>query len=155
MASQVGSGVQVDYTRLARIREALEAFPPKVRLSVNRDLRQAGTAVTSEAAGRVRALATRGTGETARSYRTQVRARGIRIVSKARGGSILEFAGKVNPAGKTVQGASLIRTLNERYGPPGRILWAAWDKRAVEVNARITATVEAAERMLQSSLGKV
>ena len=153
MAQQVGYGLQVDYARLARTREALRAFGPEALAAVDNDIRAAGREVTDEASARVRALATsHGRRDTAAGYRTRVTARGVRIEGKGRGGAIIEFAGAKNPRGATAQGRSLIATLSRRYGKPGRLLWAAWDKRSGQVNARITTTTEAAERRLQASI---
>ena len=157
MATQgIGPSIQIDYARLARVREALASFGPEALAAVDEDLREAGSAVAREAAGRVRALATTHRDhDTASGYRTQVRARGIRIIGKGRGGSIIEFAGKRNPSGKTPQGRALIATLGKRYGPPGRLLWQAWDRRSAQVNAAVTATIEGAEHVLQARIDGV
>lgn len=147
MAEQFGAGIEVDYVRLARVREGLREFAPKTLAAVNAEIRDAGREVTGEAAATVTARArTHRDRDTARGYRAQVRASGVRLVNATRGGAILEFAAQP----KCPQGAALVATLNERYGSPGRILWSAWDRSAEAVNARIAATVEGAERALQA-----
>lgn len=149
MTEQFGAAIEIDYHRLARTREGLRTFAPKTLAAVDNDIREAGREVTAEASATVTARArSHRDRDTARGYRVQVRAAGVRLVNATRGGAILEFAAQP----RCPQGAALVATLNERYGAPGRVLWGAWDRRADAVNARIAATVEGAERALQTAI---
>lgn len=65
--------------------------------------------------------------------------------------AIFEFAGS-RSAGATPQARGLIKSLNARYGQPGRFLWAAWDEQGNAVLEEIRASVKSAERELQSRL---
>lgn len=76
---------------------------------------------------------------------------GYRAVNRTREGVLLEHAGS-RSQGRTAQGRSLIATLNERHGPPGRYLWSTWDERAGAVQARIGALVRQAQRDLQRTI---
>jgi hypothetical protein len=149
VAEQYGAAIEIDYHRLARTREGLRTFAPKTLAAVDRDIREAGREVTADAAATVNARArSHRKRDTARGYRVQVRAAGVRLVNATQGGAILEFAAQP----RCPQGASLVATLNERYGSPGRVLWGAWDRRAEAVNARIAGTIEGAERALQAAI---
>lgn len=147
MAGAFGAGVQIDYLQLTRVREGLSVFAPQCLTVVNDRLRRAGRTVTEEASADVEAHATTHRAhDTAAGYKVQVRAKGVRLVNATQGGAILELA--ANP--QCQQGRSLVSTLNERYGQPGRILWAAWDRNAERVNAEVAGTVAEAERALQA-----
>lgn len=65
--------------------------------------------------------------------------------------AIFEFAGS-RTAGATPQAQGLIKTLNARYGSPGRFLWSAWDEVGDQVLLNIRDAVQRAERDLQASL---
>lgn len=54
---------------------------------------------------------------------------------------IFEMAGR-ETAGATPQGRQMIRTLNERFGKSGRILWNAYDKNRNTVDKEMRALVE-------------
>jgi hypothetical protein len=65
--------------------------------------------------------------------------------------AIFEFAGS-NQEGRTPQARGLIKSLNTRYGQPGRFLWAAWDETGKDVLDRIRTSMLEAERDLQRKL---
>ncbi len=154
--TQYGVGIEIDsFARIERTRRLLRQLAPECLAAVDAKLKQAGGEVTGEANSRIATLAeTHGTASprSAGSYRTQVNAKGIRITTRARGAAIIEFAGKLNPTGKTERGRSLIATLNDRYGEPGRIIWAAWDERSEGTMAAIQEIVIEAEKALQAAI---
>lgn len=61
--------------------------------------------------------------------------------------AIFEFANAVRAARpENVQRTrSMLATLNERYGPPGRFLWQSWDERKVPALASIDAEIRSLE----------
>lgn len=65
--------------------------------------------------------------------------------------AIFEFAGKNQP-GKTPQAQGLIKSLNARYGAPGRFLWDSWDTNGKDTLDTIANAVRKAERELQAKL---
>lgn len=69
-------------------------------------------------------------------------------------GSILELAGR-GSRGKTPQGQSLIKTLDARYGAPGRFMWDAYDFLQPEIHAEFAAAASEVEAELQRAFGKV
>jgi len=65
--------------------------------------------------------------------------------------AIFEFIGS-QYAGTRPQVLGLIASLNERYGQPGRFLWAAWEQIGARVLEDIEAAVKGAEAALQAQL---
>lgn len=65
--------------------------------------------------------------------------------------TIFEFIG-TKYSGDSPQVLGTIKSLNDRYGQPGRFLWDAWDFIGEEVLYRIGTAVKQAERELQASL---
>jgi hypothetical protein len=65
--------------------------------------------------------------------------------------AIFEFIG-TKYSGDRSQVLGTIKSLNDRYGQPGRFLWGAWDYVGDEVLDRIGNAVKQAERELQASL---
>lgn len=55
--------------------------------------------------------------------------------------TIFATAGR-SSSGSTKSGQQMIKVLRERYGPPVRVLWPAWEKHANEVNKNIEQLVE-------------
>lgn len=148
----VGTVVSVDHTRLERVREGLRLFAPKTLRQVDAEIRQAGKRATMQADGIVASRArSHGDGDTVGSYKVQVRAGGVRLHSSAMGATVLEDW----RAPKSPQGRTLINTLNERYGPPGRVLWRSWRDNEDATNAEVAAIVKRAESELQAFTGKI
>lgn len=153
---QYGSGIEIDIDGIARVRRALRELEPEALRRLDRELYRAARVVADEAGRTMAARARTHSGESppaARSYRVQYRrsqtgaVRGLRITTKSRGASIIEFAGR--SGAYTPRGRTLVRTLTQRYGRPGRVLWAAWDAHDLEVEARIRDAVAEAERRIQ------
>jgi hypothetical protein len=179
--AEVGRGVgaieiTIDEFQLKRDRDLLRLFAPKVLREVDAELRgdaqSVADAASSDVAHRAQTIHSDPTKiDTVGSYKVSVGGtsyRGgvpgtrysgalqgnvLKIKTWARGGSILEFAGKKNPQGLTPRGATLIATLNQRYGQPGRVLWDEWDKQEPRVLAAVEATVLRAEAILTEQLG--
>jgi hypothetical protein len=129
-------GAEVVIHGLDAVRNALEEIGPEVRRAFDRELRQAVTTVARA---------------TAAGYQVKRRGSAYRIANRTRGAAILEFAGKVNPQGTCPQGASLIRTLDEKYGRPGRVLWESWDTMQPWVIDRVRQIVDDAELTIESA----
>jgi len=119
-----------------------------VRTEVYGGLEGTLKAAASEAAGRINRVS----GASARGYRVSRSGRGVAIRNSARGAVISEFAGALHPQGVTPRGRTLISTLNARYGEPGRLAWAAVDRRRAQIDAQVQATVEAIERRYRMAL---
>jgi len=144
--------IDIDVSQLERVQLQLSQFDPQLRRELNKRLRKAADVVRAEASATVRSRATthsRSSRRTASSYRVQVRAKGIRVIGSTPGAAILEFAGKASGEGRTARGRTLIRTLNERYGQPGRVLWAAFDRHKEQVEADVREAVAWAEEQIQ------
>ena len=62
------------------------------------------------------------------------------------------FAGRKNPGGLTPRGAKLIATLNERYGPTGRVLWHDMDIIGPAMMADVARVVLEAETEINAQL---
>jgi hypothetical protein len=77
---------------------------------------------------------------------------GFGVVGMNYNAALAEFAGVTTPGGFTPQGAALIRNLDARFGEPGRIGWAAFDRRQAAMEAEIFAAVARAEGRTQREL---
>lgn len=146
-----GPALTVDVDNLEEIRQGLNDFDPRVRLALDRTIRRSLQSVAGEAAATLHD----GPGGGRRQYRVERRKGGYRLINRDRGATISEFAGARNPQGLTPRGRTLIQTLNEAYGPPGRIAWAAWDRRREQVDREVVAAIAAAERELDMFLGRL
>lgn len=145
-------GVEVVVLGLAEVQAALDGVDQKAHRALNARVARAVRRVATTAASTVATRATTHRDhDTAAGYRVRGRQGLYSIKNRTRGAAILEFAGKVNPQGNTPQGASLIRTLEQRYGPPGRIAWAAWDAQKDQVTAELVAIVAEAEREIRAA----
>lgn len=132
---------------LGDLPQALAEVDPKLRRDLDKHLKARLRLVARAAAGKVQSRS----GETAGAYRVATRRNLYQIKNRTVGAALLEFAGKVNPQGNSPQGASLIRTLNERYGAPGRIAWATWDAQRADVTRDLRTIVADAERELEQA----
>jgi hypothetical protein len=151
--TEIGEFAQVDVAlELGDLPQALAEVDPKLRRDFEKHLRTRLRVVAGAAGAKVssRATTSRG-GGTADAYRVATRRNLFQIKNRTVGAALLEFAGKVNPQGKTPQGAALIRTLQERYGPPGRIAWATWDAQRGDVVRDLRVIVADAERELEQA----
>jgi hypothetical protein len=127
-------GAEVVIDGLEPVLNGLEEIDPKLRRGLNREIKQAVDTV-AQAAGRQ--IDSR-SGETAAGYKVRRRGNSFRVVNSTRGAAILEFAA----VPKCPQGVSLVNTLNEKYGKPGRILWDSWDTMAPFVTDRLRQLVD-------------
>lgn len=130
-------GAEIVIEGLDADRNALEDLEPALRRKLDRDLLTALKSVSQTAATEVDSR----TGETAKGYRVKRRGNAFRIENRTRGAAILEFAAVPH----CPQGQSLVNTLNEKYGAPGRILWGAWDAMEPYVLDKVRGIVEDAE----------
>lgn len=154
---QESNNIRID--NVAETVRAIRAFAPDIKERMNREIRKAMTDVKRGAEARYPkgaysvnisakkilgsvAAASGGKGGVGKSWGES--APGIRA-------AIFEFAGSRQP-GQTPQAQGLIRSLNNRYGSPGRFLWAAWDEKGSDAKDRIEAAVKAAERELNARL---
>ena len=114
-------GAEIVVHGLEAVRRGLEEMDVKLRRELDRELKKAVGTVAGVAARQVRTRSP--SSGTAAGYKVTARSGRYKIVNKTRGAAILEFAA----IPKCPQGASLVGTLNEVYGRPGRLLWDAWD----------------------------
>ena len=138
-------GFKVTIDGLEAVRNGLESVDPKIRRKLDSELKKAVGMVAGAAARQVDSR----TGATASGYKVTARQGRYKVKNTTRGGAILEFAAIPH----CPQGASLVGTLSEKYGQPGRILWDSWDAMAPFVVDRITQLVEDARLELDQALG--
>lgn len=157
MTSENRVGTNIQITGVKETVAALKAFQPEIAKRLNSEIRKSVGKVKARALSRypsgsysltlnnrkILGSVTASAGGD-RSKRWGDSSGGIRA-------AIFEFAGKNQP-GKTPQAQGLIKHLNEKYGQPGRFLWAAWDDVGRGVLRDIESSVKAAERDLQASL---
>lgn len=127
VAGQDGLGAQIEIRGFAETMLALSAVDEDMRKEFTKRLRTIGSLVAETA----RRSAPEGrTGKLKAGYRTRLRTRGssvkVQVRNDTRQGMILEFAGSAS-RGKTERGKTLIKTLDDRYGQPGRFMWDAYD----------------------------
>mgnify|MGYP000889122399 CR=1 FL=1 len=134
-------GAEIVVYGLEAVRNGLEAVDPKLRRNLDRELKTAVGTVAGAAARKVRSR----TGATAAGYKVQMRSGRYKVVNKTRGGAILEFAAVPH----CPQGATLVGTLNEEYGKPGRLLWDAWDTMEPYVTDTVRRIVDEASDELE------
>ena len=148
----------VDQDSLRHTQELLRLFAPKLLAQLRQQIAAEGKVVTEAAGARLAALQqTHGTyygqpDNAAQRYVVRQTRNLVQLRNPARGAAITEFAGKKNPGGRTPRGASLIRTLEERYGKPGRILWQAFDEAAPAMLANVARLVAAAEAEVNAQM---
>lgn len=150
-ATRYGSGIEINAEHLDDIRHGLAEYAPTVKTALDREITSALKEVGAEAGGVLHP----GPGGGAGKYNVRRRKGGILLENRDRGAAISEFAGSVNPQGSTPRGKTLIETLNAAYGRPGRIAWAAWDRRKEQTDARIAGAIATAERVLDTHLGRL
>jgi hypothetical protein len=151
-------GTNIEIRGVKETMAALKAFEPDLLKSLRKDIRHTLEKTRDAAQGKYPKGA----------YGVRISARKLlgSVVAMSGGGSvassweksapgvraaIFEFAGKVQ-GGKTPQASGLIRSLNARYGSPGRFLWSAWDEHGKESLEHIKVSVQNAERDLQAKL---
>lgn len=156
MESRAGSNVRIDGVK--QTIAALRAFTPEVERVLDEQIKDSLRATEAAA----RAWYPRGSWVVGRSKKKML---GY-VAARAGGGSskkswgtgppgrraaIFEFIG-TGYAGDRPQVLGLIKSLQGRYGSPGRFLWAAWDATGSDVLERIEESVLGAERVLQAHL---
>lgn len=149
MAGTSSSDIVIE--NLVETRQLLTTFAPDLRKEMDREIRAVASTVRSGAAGKVKSK----TGKTAGSFRIKSRRGSTAVETTEASGAILEMAGRANPGGLSKQGASLIRTLDSQYGPPGRLMWATFDAMTPTAEVRITTAVARAEAGLQAAMDGV
>ena len=143
--------IEVDQASLKLTQDYLRKFAPDLLGQLRRQLSAEGRVVTRAAGARLRGLQqTHGTNygkpdDAAQRYSVRTTKALIQLRNPARGAAIVEFAGKANPGGLTPRGASLIATLNERYGAPGRVLYQAFDEARPAMMENVERLVRATE----------
>jgi hypothetical protein len=138
-------GAEVEIYGLEGLLARLERVDPELSAGLQANIDAAAGEIADEARARIHYR----TGRSFRGYYVQKRLGMVRVRNATAGGVISEFAGRVNPGGLTARGHTLIGTLNAAYGPPGRLVWAAWDERRARVVGRVEGLVEAAEASLR------
>jgi hypothetical protein len=139
-------GAEIVIDGLDAVLNGLEEVDPKLKRRLNRDLKSAVDTVAQTAS---RQVDTRSPSSgTADGYKVQRRGSSFKIANRTRGAMILEFAAVPH----CPQGASLVNTLNEKYGAPGRILWDAWDTLEGWVTDKVADIVRDAESELDRLL---
>jgi hypothetical protein len=153
---------ELDQESLRRTQQLLRDFSPKLLREMNRAIVETAEGVTQSAGIRLRTLQQTMSmdmskpwpEDAAARYRVRMTSGLVQLLQRTRGGCIVEFAGRANPQGRGSQrGRTLINTLNERYGPTGRLLWHEFDRDAPALMARIDVIVRDAETELNMQLG--
>jgi len=135
-------GFKVTIDGLEAVRNGLESVDHKLRVKLDRELKTAIGVVAGASARKVDSR----TGATAAGYKVSARDGRYRVQNKTVGAAMLESAA----IPKVPQGATLIATLNEKYGKPDRILWASWVLTRPYVLDRITQIVDEARDELDA-----
>lgn len=135
-------GFEVVVDGLEAVRNGLESVDPKIRRKLDSELKKAVGMVAGAAARQVDSR----TGATASGYKVTARQGRYKVKNTTRGGAILEFAAIPH----CPQGASLVGTLNEKYGAPGRLLWDSWDTMKPYVLDRVARLVDEARDELDA-----
>ena len=137
------SGAAIVIDGLDAVYDACDAVGPELRRRLDRDVGEAVARVARAAAARVDSR----TGRTAAGYRVS-RRRGVwRVVNRELGATILEFA----QTPRCRRGETLIRTLDAKYGPPGRILWHSWERLGPSVAEDVQRIIRDAEMRIESA----
>lgn len=154
------ANVSIDVRNVDQVKRVLRIVEPELAKEMTVRFREAGSVIAREA----RAKTPRRTGASRRSIRVyqggkkigsgsrgRRRLAGFRVIQRAKGGSIIEFA-KNAPSGKK-QAISLVKNLSAKYGEPGRFMWAAYDRNKAEVDGKFQSAVRDAEAKLNAKLG--
>jgi hypothetical protein len=151
------SGNTIEVKGVRETINALKAFEPDVKKSMDKVIRSALNEVKAGAQSRypkgdwvvrintknlLGTIAARAGGTRGRSWGDS--SPGIRA-------AIFEFAGSASQ-GATPQARAMIDSLNRRYGSPGRFLWDSWDANGERAVDTIRDAVLMAEARLQASL---
>ena len=157
-ADQVEVIVAVDGDELKRLQTDLRMFAPKLLVQLRRQLAAAGERVTGRAGTRLASLQqTHGTyngqpDDAASHYRMRTTMNLMQLYNMRRGAAMVENAGRTNVYTHTDRGRTLVATLNERYGRPGRVLWRAYYEQSPAMLADVRRLVSAAEDELTAQL---
>ena len=155
VAGAEGFGVGIRVENLRETEQALAAFDPKLRLALLSTIRKSVNKMRDQA----RSLAPVVTGRMVsgitvkRGRYREPSAFGYKLVNDTREGAILEIAGSASE-GKTPQGASLINTLDSRYGHE-RFIWRAVSDKKEEVRHDVEVAIEERIRDLNARLEAV
>jgi hypothetical protein len=139
-------GAEIVVQGLDSVLNGFDEVDPKLKRRLNRDLKSPVDTVAQTASRQVETRSP--SSGTAEGYKVQRRGSSFKIVNRTRGAMILEFAAVPH----CPQGVSLVNTLNEKYGAPGRILWDAWDTMEGWVTDRVASIVRDAESELDRLL---
>lgn len=151
---------EIAVENLDGVLRSLKTVDPEVHKELRREFRDIAKTLEDRAQSR--------SGFSKDRYATRVGAResaaGFRVLTKDAPSSIFELAGLRNPHGSgkrtvkrngrkievpSTQGATLIATLNSRYGSPYRILWPSWRALRAHAMERVQAAVGRAEETIQ------
>lgn len=156
MTERQGTNIRIDGVK--ETIKALGVFEPEVKKAMNKEIRKSLAQVRNVAKGKYP--------QGAWSVRLNNKKLLGSIAATAGGGGwttslkdtppgtragVLEFIGS-KYSGNDPQVSGLIKSLNARYGQPGRFLWSAWDQVGAKALEDIKAAVLKAERDLQASL---
>ena len=135
---------------------ALRAFEPEVLKGMNKQIRASMTRVRDGAKAKYP-----GGSWSVRVNQSKILGQVVTSGGKATGSwgtspggvraAVFEFLG-TSYGGKRPQVVNAIRSLNARYGRPGRFLWASWEQHGPAVLADIERSVRTAESELQARL---
>jgi hypothetical protein len=160
MMDRQNSNIQI--TGVKETARALKEFAPDLHKSMNKEIRKSLNVVKARAQSKY----PKG------SWKININQKRIlgSIVATSGGGTstgsswsnapdgvraaIFEFAGSKTD-GATPQAKGLIKSLNARYGTPGRFLWSAWDETGKQALSEIETAVRRAERDLQGRLDAI
>jgi hypothetical protein len=158
MANVNRTGQAIEVKGVRETIRALKAFEPEIGKELNKVIRTALNDVKAGAQGRypkgswsVRINQKNLLGTIRTSPGTVGDAKSWGDASPGVRAAIFEFAGKYQ-SGQTPQAKAMIKSLNERYGSPGRFLWDAWDASGEPALAKIREAMLDAERRLQAEL---
>ena len=159
--TQVGwTGNSIEVYGVKKTIGAMEAFAPEIRKRLNKEIRESLNITKA----RAQSLYPLGAWKITINKRKLLGSLGTApgtLDPKKWGDSdpgaraaIFEFVGS-SSGGVTPQARGLIRSLNARYGQPGRFLWEAWDETGRDVLDRIRTSLKTAERDLQTKLDSI
>ena len=157
----VSETIVVDQLALREVQAELRLFAPELLRKLRTELKAEAMSVAKSAGAYLRERSQTDwfkSDYAADHYTVRQRSGLLQLYNVTRGASILEYAGHVSPGGKTERGATLIRTLNQRYGSiasgpkQGRILWASWHEAEPIILENVARLVEQAEAGMNAKL---
>lgn len=143
-----GHTISLDRQQLARLRNAYRAAPDTVKEKVRISSWGFAREVASAAEGHVQKHPS-GLWKKARMTGYQIKERDWTVQVRTPGGRAGRAMAMSEFASEDHSGKKLGQTLDRIYGPPGRILWAAYDQREDEWIRTIEDAVDAAAQEIE------